>query len=143
MYALRQAIAKGIVAYYAKNEDAASALELKKALIQYDRTLLVADPRRMEPKKVRLDVGASVRETDWWPFFLSSSVVVVPEQGDRNLTVKELPLWFFTVCIFALNACLSPLRHSSRLSALWSLGPSSYYCSRSAKKEWSAVVVAG
>ena len=53
MYALRQAIAKGIVAFYAKNEDAASALELKKALIQYDRTLLVADPRRMEPKKVR------------------------------------------------------------------------------------------
>ncbi|KAI5454329.1 hypothetical protein QFC20_001448 [Naganishia adeliensis] len=51
MYALRQAIAKGIVAFYAKNEDAASALELKKALIQYDRTLLVADPRRMEPKK--------------------------------------------------------------------------------------------
>jgi ribosomal protein S9 len=39
--------------FYAKNEDAASALELKKALIQYDRTLLVADPRRMEPKKVR------------------------------------------------------------------------------------------
>jgi len=39
--------------YFAKNEDAASALELKKALVQYDRTLLVADPRRMEPKKVR------------------------------------------------------------------------------------------
>ena len=37
--------------YYAKNEDAASALELKKTLIAYDRTLLVADPRRMEPKK--------------------------------------------------------------------------------------------
>ncbi|KAH8089217.1 ribosomal protein S9 [Filobasidium floriforme] len=51
IYALRQAIAKGVVAYFAKNEDAASALELKKALVQYDRTLLVADPRRMEPKK--------------------------------------------------------------------------------------------
>jgi hypothetical protein len=37
--------------FYAKNEDAASALELKKTLIAYDRTLLVADPRRMEPKK--------------------------------------------------------------------------------------------
>ncbi|ORX39944.1 ribosomal protein S9 [Kockovaella imperatae] len=51
LYAIRQAIAKGIVAFYAKNEDAASALELKKTLITYDRTLLVADPRRMEPKK--------------------------------------------------------------------------------------------
>jgi ribosomal protein S9 len=45
------------ISFYAKNEDAASALELKKALIQYDRTLLVADPRRMEPKKVRLSLS--------------------------------------------------------------------------------------
>lgn len=37
--------------FYAKNFDAASALDLKKTLIAYDRTLLVADPRRMEPKK--------------------------------------------------------------------------------------------
>ena len=40
-----------IHSFYAKNEDAASALELKKTLIAYDRSLLVADPRRMEPKK--------------------------------------------------------------------------------------------
>ncbi|WVQ71663.1 40S ribosomal protein S16 [Cryptococcus sp. DSM 104548] len=51
LYALRQAIAKGVVAFYAKNEDAASAIELKKTLVAYDRSLLVADPRRMEPKK--------------------------------------------------------------------------------------------
>ncbi|KAK4689742.1 small subunit ribosomal protein S16e, partial [Tremellales sp. Uapishka_1] len=51
IYALRQAIAKGVVAFYAKNEDASSAIDLKKTLIAYDRTLLVADPRRMEPKK--------------------------------------------------------------------------------------------
>lgn len=51
LYAIRQAIAKGLVAFYAKNEDAASALELKKTYIAYDRTLLVADPRRCEPKK--------------------------------------------------------------------------------------------
>merc|ERR1711879_880958 len=43
VYAIRQATAK--------YEDAAQALELKKALISYDRTLLVADPRRCEPKK--------------------------------------------------------------------------------------------
>lgn len=51
MYAIRQAIAKALVAYYAKYEDAAEALSLKKALVAYDRSLLIADPRRMEPKK--------------------------------------------------------------------------------------------
>jgi len=51
VYAIRQAIAKAVVAYYAKYYDAASALELKKKLVTYDRTLLIADPRRMEPKK--------------------------------------------------------------------------------------------
>lgn len=51
LYALRQAIAKAVVAYVAKYEDAASALEIRKVLVAYDRTLLVADPRRCEPKK--------------------------------------------------------------------------------------------
>jgi ribosomal protein S9 len=51
VYAIRQAIAKAIVAYYAKYIDAFSAMELKKKLVSYDRTLLIADPRRMEPKK--------------------------------------------------------------------------------------------
>jgi small subunit ribosomal protein S16e len=51
VYAIRQAIAKAIVAYYQKYVDEHSKNELKKALITYDRTLLVADPRRSEPKK--------------------------------------------------------------------------------------------
>ena len=51
MYAVRQAIAKAIVAYYQKFVDEQSTKELKDALLTYDRTLLVADPRRMEPKK--------------------------------------------------------------------------------------------
>jgi ribosomal protein S9 len=51
IYAIRQAIAKALVAYYAKYIDAYSAMELKKKLVAYDRTLLIADPRRMEPKK--------------------------------------------------------------------------------------------
>ena len=51
MYAVRQAIAKAIVAYYQKYVDEQSNKELKDALLTYDRTLLVADPRRMEPKK--------------------------------------------------------------------------------------------
>ena len=72
IYAIRQAIAKGMVAYYQKckqgiwtsfsnlfldciflqiDVDEASKRQIKDILVQYDRTLLVADPRRMEPKK--------------------------------------------------------------------------------------------
>jgi small subunit ribosomal protein S16e len=51
IYAIRQAIAKSIVAYYQKFVDEYTKNQLKQALIQYDRTLLVADSRRCEPKK--------------------------------------------------------------------------------------------
>ncbi|KAG8903949.1 40S ribosomal protein S16 [Tulasnella sp. 403] len=51
LYAIRQAMAKAIIAYYAKYKDAATALDLKKKLIAYDRSLLISDPRRMEAKK--------------------------------------------------------------------------------------------
>ena len=51
MYAVRQAIAKAIVAYYQKYVDEATKKEIKDPLLEYDRTLLVADPRRCEPKK--------------------------------------------------------------------------------------------
>mmetsp|Transcript_21069 Transcript_21069/g.33974 ORF Transcript_21069/g.33974 Transcript_21069/m.33974 type:complete len:148 (-) Transcript_21069:66-509(-) len=51
IYAMRQAIAKGIVAYYQKYIDEASKKEIKDALMSYDRSLIVADPRRCEPKK--------------------------------------------------------------------------------------------
>ncbi|CDK28515.1 unnamed protein product [Kuraishia capsulata CBS 1993] len=51
VYAIRQAIAKGLVAYTQKYVDEATKNELKKVFTTYDRTLLVADPRRMEPKK--------------------------------------------------------------------------------------------
>lgn len=51
VYAIRQAIAKGLVAYYQKWVDEASKNELKKCYANYDKSLLVADSRRMEPKK--------------------------------------------------------------------------------------------
>eukprot|EP00743_Colponemidia_sp_Colp-15_P000097 GILK01000112.1.p1 GENE.GILK01000112.1~~GILK01000112.1.p1 ORF type:complete len:165 (+),score=18.93 GILK01000112.1:55-495(+) len=51
IFAIRQAIAKAIVAYYAKYVDEASKQEIKDILLAYDRSLLVADPRRCEPKK--------------------------------------------------------------------------------------------
>ncbi|VDN86206.1 unnamed protein product, partial [Brugia pahangi] len=51
IYAIRQALAKAIVAYYQKFVDEQSKKELKEQLVSYDRNLLVADPRRREPKK--------------------------------------------------------------------------------------------
>ncbi|GME67257.1 hypothetical protein B5S28_g2014 [[Candida] boidinii] len=51
VYAIRQAIAKGLIAYTAKYVDESSKNELKKIFAAYDRTLLIADSRRMEPKK--------------------------------------------------------------------------------------------
>ena len=51
IYAIRQAIAKTLVAWYQKNIDEQSKKEIKEQLVAYDRNLLVADPRRHEPKK--------------------------------------------------------------------------------------------
>eukprot|EP01114_Cavostelium_apophysatum_P007509 TRINITY_DN19616_c0_g1_i1.p2 TRINITY_DN19616_c0_g1~~TRINITY_DN19616_c0_g1_i1.p2 ORF type:complete len:159 (+),score=35.23 TRINITY_DN19616_c0_g1_i1:42-479(+) len=51
IYAARQAIAKGLIAYYQKYVDEAQKKELKEILTGYDRSLLVADPRRAEAKK--------------------------------------------------------------------------------------------
>ncbi|KAG2500615.1 hypothetical protein HYH03_001382 [Edaphochlamys debaryana] len=51
IYALRQAISKAVVAFYQKYVDEQSKQQIKDALLQFDRTLLVADPRRCEPKK--------------------------------------------------------------------------------------------
>jgi len=51
IYAIRQAIAKAIVAYHQKFVDEHSKREIKEKFLQYDRTLLVTDPRRCEPKK--------------------------------------------------------------------------------------------
>mmetsp|Transcript_25716 Transcript_25716/g.57662 ORF Transcript_25716/g.57662 Transcript_25716/m.57662 type:complete len:143 (-) Transcript_25716:201-629(-) len=51
IYAIRQAIAKALVAYYQKYVDESSKNEIKGILMAYDRTLLIADPRRCEAKK--------------------------------------------------------------------------------------------
>ncbi|KAB0342809.1 hypothetical protein FD754_019735 [Muntiacus muntjak] len=50
IYAIRQSISKALVAYYQKYVGEASK-KIKDILIQYDRTLLVAHPRRCESKK--------------------------------------------------------------------------------------------
>ncbi|KAJ7013491.1 hypothetical protein NC653_003229 [Populus alba x Populus x berolinensis] len=51
IYAIRQSIAKALVAFYQKYVDEQSKKEIKDILVRYDRTLLVADPRRCETKK--------------------------------------------------------------------------------------------
>merc|ERR1739838_567267 len=44
-------LSKSLVAYYQKYVDEQSKQEIKDILVQFDRSLLVADPRRNEPKK--------------------------------------------------------------------------------------------
>ena len=51
IYAIRQAICKGVIAYNQKFVDEETKRAIKDVILQYDRTLLVADPRRPEPKK--------------------------------------------------------------------------------------------
>ncbi|KAK7368356.1 hypothetical protein VNO80_10381 [Phaseolus coccineus] len=51
IYTIRQSIAKALVAFYQKYVDEQSKKEIKDILVRYDRTLLVADPRREECKK--------------------------------------------------------------------------------------------
>jgi len=51
LYAARQAISKGIVAWKQKYVDEDEKAIVRKTLLNYDKGLLVADPRRMEPKK--------------------------------------------------------------------------------------------
>merc|ERR1719230_1532738 len=51
IYALRMALARAIVAFYQKHLEEFTKREIKEILMEYDRKLLVADPRRCEPKK--------------------------------------------------------------------------------------------
>jgi len=51
LYAARQAISKAVLAFYAKFESEEKKQKLKKQFLAYDKTLLVADPRRRESKK--------------------------------------------------------------------------------------------
>ena len=49
--AVRQAIAKAVVAFAQKYQDEATKLEMKELLVSYDKGLMVQDSRRCEPKK--------------------------------------------------------------------------------------------
>eukprot|EP01088_Endostelium_zonatum_P002285 TRINITY_DN127_c0_g1_i1.p1 TRINITY_DN127_c0_g1~~TRINITY_DN127_c0_g1_i1.p1 ORF type:complete len:234 (-),score=58.87 TRINITY_DN127_c0_g1_i1:71-772(-) len=51
IYAIRQALAKAVVAYYQKYVDESEKQKIKDILMDYDRSLLAIDARRCEPKK--------------------------------------------------------------------------------------------
>merc|ERR1712055_351447 len=50
-YAARQAVCKGVVAFYGKFIDEEKKQELKNKLYEFDKFTLVADPRKAEAKK--------------------------------------------------------------------------------------------
>jgi small subunit ribosomal protein S16e len=51
LYAARMAISKAIVAWKQKYVDEDEKATVRRTLVSFDKGLLVADPRRMEPKK--------------------------------------------------------------------------------------------
>ena len=63
VYAIRQAVARGLVAYYQKYVDEQSKKAIKAILIQLDRTLLVANPCCCEAKKVGSPGAYAIHET--------------------------------------------------------------------------------
>ncbi|KAM3080927.1 40S ribosomal protein S16 [Clarireedia jacksonii] len=98
IYAIRQAISKAIVAYYQKFVDEHSKNQLKQSLVTYDRTLLVADNRRCEPKKF----GGQL-----FCYCGGNIMVPEPEPDTKSLTVKDgvysgsvdLGEWLYCICI--------------------------------------------
>ena len=99
VYALRQAIAKAVVAYHAKYIDASSALELKKKLVAYDRSLLIADPRRAEPKKFGGHGARARRQKRSVPPLLSIGPPLNP-------LPSQLPLICFAAALHILSISL-------------------------------------
>jgi len=51
VYAIRQAIARSVVAWYGKFVDESTRRDMRDSLLRYDRNLLVTDFRRCEVKK--------------------------------------------------------------------------------------------
>nr|UXY87236.1 40S ribosomal protein S16 [Cryptomonas sp.] len=51
IYAIRQAIAKGLILYLEKYVGEIQKTEIRDIFLNYDRSLLATDPRTVEPKK--------------------------------------------------------------------------------------------
>ena len=51
IYAIRQAIARGLIKYFEKFISEAKMSQIRDIFLNYDRSLLIGDPRKAEPKK--------------------------------------------------------------------------------------------
>lgn len=117
VYAIRQAIAKALVAYYAKYIDAYSSLELKKKLVAYDRTLLIADPRRMEPKKFGGGGARARRQKRYDRISLISAISLILTFITGQLSLS-LCLYFTLFCYVIFN----PICHHAYIVNVPGLG---------------------
>merc|ERR1712178_129824 len=86
---IRQAISRAVMGYYQKYVDEHSKRILKDSPIQYDRTLMVADPRRSECK---------------------NSVVQVPEHDTKNLIDKFYKLFVRTFYYIFCSTCFCKIK---------------------------------
>jgi hypothetical protein len=115
IYAIRQAIGKAAVAYWMKYWDASHALSLKKSLVDYDRTLVIADPRRMEPKKFG-GGGARARRQKRCVYVLLPPSVVETNYPSISVTDKRVytcPFWPRSCYLYrACPVCLSTRIHA-------------------------------
>jgi hypothetical protein len=114
------------VAYWMKYWDASHALSLKKSLVDYDRTLVIADPRRMEPKKFG-GGGARARRQ-------KRCILLFMKGTGTDLCLSQLPINGCTlsllasfmlltssmppVCFINANACLKNISHGVPLSVV-------------------------
>ena len=106
VYALRQAIAKALIAYYAKYIDAYSAMELKKKLVAYDRTLLIADPRRMEPKKFGGHGARARRQKRYESLHKTRSCSNCLSQLSLSNTFIILQFHVYFICHHVITICI-------------------------------------
>jgi hypothetical protein len=128
VYAIRQAIAKALVAYYAKYLDAYSAMELKKKLVAYDRTLLIADPRRMEPKKFGGHGARARRQKRYDSLIIAVEVTLISSQklplSNNSGPMSCNAMFISSVCHYAHQNIDQPYA--------WSKGNAMLLCSRAA-----------
>ena len=142
IYAIRQAISKAVVAYYAKYVDAFSAIELKKKLVAYDRTLLIADPRRMEPKKFGGAGARARRQKRWVQSTSPNSYYNEPISSQLPMIVSPLLYIFhhrilqcFPILQYATTLCALRLCHYMPLYGGDSLSWESYIMQKRARKK--------
>merc|ERR1719228_46863 len=88
VYAIRQALSKSLVAYFQKYVDEQSKQEITDILVQFDRSLLVADPRRNEPKKFG-GPGARARYQKYVDEQSKQEIKDILVQFDRSLLVAD------------------------------------------------------